>query len=542
MRRIAAIATALFAGIVLVAAGPAVGDEDPYVVRAVFDNATFLVEGEEVRIAGARVGTITEVDVSREDEIVSRENGGEAVPGKAVIVMEITDPAFQDFREDASCLIRPQSLLGEKFVECTPTQPRAPGTEPPPPLEEIGDGQPGEGQRLLPLENNGKSVDLDLIQNIQRLPYAERFRLILNELGAGLAARGDDLATIVERSNPALRQTNRVLAILARQNRTLARLAEDGDQVLAPLARDRERLAGFIRNAGESAAAAAERRGDLSAGLRLLPPALRDIRLTMNELQRFSDAAQPTLSAFGSAAPSLTRATAALGPFSRSATTSLTSLGDAAEGAGPKLRAADPIIRELRDLARNSEPAAVNLRDLLSTLRRTQGYERLMDFFFFTVGATNGFDQYGHFLRAILVNNNCNDYEIDLIAGCSANFGEAIVAAASQPSQVQVLRQLQAELEGETASRSAGAGTASEPLPPETGGEDPAQPRGGEDTEGPLQFDPEALIPLLPEADPESNPAPEVEGTEGATAETASGAASRRAGRALMRFLMEDGA
>ena len=49
-------------------------------------------------------------------------------PGKAVVVMKITDPGFQDFRQDASCLIRPQSLLGEKYVDCQPTQPRAPGS------------------------------------------------------------------------------------------------------------------------------------------------------------------------------------------------------------------------------------------------------------------------------------------------------------------------------------------------------------------------------------------------------------------------------
>ena len=53
-------------------------------------------------------------------------------------------------------------------------------------------------------------------------PYPDRFRLILNSLGAGFAARGEDLAEIIERSNPALRETNEVLAILARQNRTLA--------------------------------------------------------------------------------------------------------------------------------------------------------------------------------------------------------------------------------------------------------------------------------------------------------------------------------
>ena len=127
-------------------------------------------------------------------------------------MLQIDDPGFQDFREDASCLILPQSLLGEKFVECEPTQPRAPGTEAPPELEVIPEGEPGEGQHLLPLEQNGKSVDLDLVNNIMEEPYPDRFRLILNDLGAGLAARGDELAEIIERSNPALRETNEVLA------------------------------------------------------------------------------------------------------------------------------------------------------------------------------------------------------------------------------------------------------------------------------------------------------------------------------------------
>ena len=83
--------------------------------------------------------------------------------------MKIDDPGFQDFRRDASCLIRPQSLIGEKFVDCHPTLPRAPGSKPPPPLEKIPAGQPGAGQYLLPLENNSTSVDPDLINNIQQL-------------------------------------------------------------------------------------------------------------------------------------------------------------------------------------------------------------------------------------------------------------------------------------------------------------------------------------------------------------------------------------
>ena len=57
MRRLALIATTLAAGIGLLLATSATSDDGgPYEVRAIFDNAAFLVPGEEVRVAGAKVG------------------------------------------------------------------------------------------------------------------------------------------------------------------------------------------------------------------------------------------------------------------------------------------------------------------------------------------------------------------------------------------------------------------------------------------------------------------------------------------------------
>ena len=220
MRRIAAIAALLATATLAVFGQAASGDGDEYEVRAIFDNGGFLVPGEEVRVAGATVGSVSSVEVTLPGEAVHGD--GSPDPGKAVVVMKIDEAGFQDFRQDATCLIRPQSLLGEKYVDCQPTMPRAPGSEPPPPLEEVPDGEPGAGQRFLPLENNGKAVDIDLINNIMREPYADRFRLIFNDLGAGFAARGEDLAAIIKRADPALRQTNLVLAELARQNKRSA--------------------------------------------------------------------------------------------------------------------------------------------------------------------------------------------------------------------------------------------------------------------------------------------------------------------------------
>ena len=210
MRRLAALLLVCAAAVALLIAGSGAADDDAYEVRAIFDNASFLAPDMDVRVAGANVGSVADLDVTFPDEPAHADGSPE--PGKAVVVMRIDDAAFQDFREDATCLIHPQSLIGEKYVDCEPTQPRAPGTEAPPELAVIEDGERGEGQRLLPLEQNGKVVDLDLVNNIMREPYPDRFRLILNDLGAGLAARGEELAEIIERSNPALRETNEVLA------------------------------------------------------------------------------------------------------------------------------------------------------------------------------------------------------------------------------------------------------------------------------------------------------------------------------------------
>jgi phospholipid/cholesterol/gamma-HCH transport system substrate-binding protein len=536
MRRIAAILCALVASAaILVVGSGSGGDEGTYEVRAMFDNGAFLVPGEEVRIAGARVGQVSAVDVTGVDEPVHLDGSPE--PGKAAITLRIDDAGFQDFRQDASCLIRPQSLLGEKFVECEPTQPHAAGTTPPPPLDEVPDGQPGAGERFLPIESNGKTVDLDLVNNIMREPYADRFRLILNDLGAGLAARGDELAEIVDRSDPALRETNEVLAILARQNRALADLARDGDAVLAPLARDRSQLTGFINSAASTAAATAERGGDLEQGLNLLPQTLREVRSTMSELKRFSDAGTPLFGDLAAAAPAATRATKALGPFADSATTALASLGDAAAASQAPLVGSDPVIKQVRGFANSAAPAATDLAQLLRSFDKKDGFRNLLRFVYRATGAFNGFDNLGHFARAFLLITNCNDYVTAPQSGCIANFlpptetTETTTKQREHPDQRDKRRPKQPDTGGDRGQGTAGNETAPQAEPPATA---PSQTAPGQTAPG------ESTTPAAP-AEP-SAPGQTDEATPGVAELPRGDAPGARLGatRALLDFLIGD--
>jgi phospholipid/cholesterol/gamma-HCH transport system substrate-binding protein len=471
---IGGLLAAILAAIVLLSSND---DEDAYVVRGIFDNGAFMVKGELVRVAGADVGEVQSVDVTRPGEIDSFEDGRwQAVPGKAVIAMKITDPSFQDFRRDASCHIRPQSLIGEKFVDCRPTIPRAPNTEPPPPLRQVPDGEPGEGQYLLPLESNSTSVDPDLINNIQRLPYAQRFRLIFNELGAGLAGRGEDLEEVVKRANPVLRDVDRVLGILAEQRRQLTQLTADSEQILGPLSRERTHVAGFFSNAGAAGEASAERGADLEASLRKLPRFLREFRLTMRSLQGFSDAATPVFADFDQANPAYTEATRLLTPFSAASTVALKSLGASGEEAGPLIRAADPISRKTRDLAKTGVSPTTKLAKFLVSTKKTGGWDGLVDLIYNGAATTNGFDEYGHFTRNLVTLTNCLEYVAAPESGCVADFTGTGAATSAITDPTELYRLLSEGLTEQTGGTVAGPGTPRKatPLAPAT----PAQPSG----------------------------------------------------------------
>ncbi|HWM63216.1 MAG TPA: MlaD family protein [Solirubrobacterales bacterium] len=442
---LAIVAVAIVVAIALLTVGR--DDDDAYLVRAIFDNSSFLVSGEEVRVAGATVGEIEAVDVTMPGEVDSYEDGKpQAIPGKAVMVMKIEDEGFQDFRRDASCTIRPQSLIGEKFIDCRPTLPRAPGSEPPPPLREIPDGEPGAGQLLLPLENNSSTVDPDLINNINRLPYAQRFRLIFNELGVGLASRGEDIEEAVRRANPVLRDTTRLLGILSGQRDRLAQLSADSEQILAALSRERQSVAGFFSNAGAAAEASAERGEALEASFSKLPEFLREFRETIRGLEGFSDAAAPVFTDLDRATPALTRATQALAPFSAASTVALKSLGATGEVAGPTLRAADPVVVKTRDLAQSGASPTTNLAKFLVSTQKTGGWNGLVDLIYNSNAALNEFDQYGHFGRALVTLTNCLDYSTSQQSGCVAAFNGPSAVTSSAFDAAAMYRQIQEEL------------------------------------------------------------------------------------------------
>jgi ABC-type transporter Mla subunit MlaD len=375
--------------------------KDHYFVRAVFDNASTLVKGEDVKIAGAPVGVVQDMNVTEDN--------------KAAVTLRIDDEDFTPWKQDAGCTIRSQGLIGERFVECVP------GSSSSAPLKRIEHGD-GKGERLLSVEHNSAPVDLDLLNDIMRLPYRERFAILLSEFGTGLAGRGDELNAVIHRANPALRETEDVLRILAKQNKVLVRLARDSDTVLGPLARERERVSDWIVQANRTGEATAEESADIRRSFELLPPFLEQLRPLMVDLGGFADQATPVVSDLGEAAPDLDRLIVGQGTISTAGRESFPSLGDALEVGRPALIRARPLIQDLGKLGKQAKPVSEDLDQLTKSLDQTGGLERIADFFYYVALSTNGFDSIGHYLRAGLVTNLCSTYATTPGQGCNANF------------------------------------------------------------------------------------------------------------------------
>ena len=459
------LAVAVLVAIVF-GAGAGGGGGGDYKVRAIFDNASFLISGQDVKVAGGKVGVVDHLDVANAA-------GGRCTSGscKAAVVLKITRNGFKDFRADAHCTIRLQSPIGEKLVDCLPTQPRTDGTPAPPSLKKIPKGQPGAGQYLLPLQNTSTPVDADLINNIQRRPYRERFSIILNELGAGLAARADDLRAVVRRANPALEQFDRFLNILANQNKMLRRLTRNGDVVVSALARERKHVSNFFVQSKIAGQATAEKSADLERNFEKFPAFLRQLTPFMNDFQLLSDQMDPVIANLRAAGPDLSRFLIALGPFSRATIPALRTLGNAADVGRPALIAAEPIARILNSFATKARSVTRNLASLLGSIQSHQGIERFVDLLYNLTLATNGFDEVGHFLRNDLVVTICSGYAITPTVGCSAKFAGGSSSAATTSSAGSTRRLLDAivgpqhKRRQKTSSGSAGTQPASQKAP-----------------------------------------------------------------------------
>jgi virulence factor Mce-like protein len=362
------------------------------------DNAFGIVEGADVMVAGVRAGSLTGMRVDPRSK-------------RALVDFSIDQAGFGSLRADAFCETRPQSLIGEYFVDCRPGTAR----------ERL---EPGA---TIPVEQTASTIPIDLINNIMRRPYRERLGIILDELGAGVGGHSEDIQETVRRAVPALRETDRVLAILAEQNQVLAHLTSDADAVIGDLAANRKDVGRFVTETRQTAAASAERRAEIAASLRRLPAFLRELEPTMAKLGEAADAQSPALADLNQSADQLATLLERLPEFSDASRTSFKSLSELSKDGRPALRAAKPTIAELNRFATDAPELTNNLSIVLDDLddrgravekdprspggKGYTGFEALLSYVYDQAMAINTFDSNGYMLKVNLFLSECSDYQ-----------------------------------------------------------------------------------------------------------------------------------
>jgi len=393
------VVAAAVVAIALLATGASDGDgAKRYWVE--LDNAFGLVDGADVKIGGVRAGKVTELKLDKQDM-------------RALVGIEVTKTGFDDIRADVRCETRPQSLIGEYFIDCRP------GTA----ARRLREGD------TIPVEQTEATVPVDLVNDIMRRPYRERFSILLSEFGAGLAARGEDLNETIRRAVPALRQVDRLLAILRDQRRVIRDLYRDADRVMLRLADNRDDVGRFVEEARDTAAAAATEDAGIRAQWRTLPRFLAELKPTLARLQDTADAQIPALQNLNRAAPFMQRLFDTLGPYADASRPAFRTLGDAARTGRGAVSAARAPIAELRKGVDDLPEAAQNLAITLEHLDDPRfavekdsragrgpdggytGLEALLRYFFAQSQAINLFDANGFMLKASLFfDRDCVNY------------------------------------------------------------------------------------------------------------------------------------
>ncbi|HWD65937.1 MAG TPA: MlaD family protein [Solirubrobacteraceae bacterium] len=400
MRRILLSGSILLAvaAFVFVTTGATGGKSHVTSYKIDFDNAFGLTTGADFKVSGIPAGSISSIDLNQKTL-------------QAVVTVSVTQPGLAAFHSNATCDSQPQSLIGEYFVSCQP------GTS----------GPRLKSGATIPVTHTQSTIPADLILNILRMPEQQGLRLLIDSLGAGVAARSTSLQAALDRAVPALTQTDNLLNLLANDSHTLQSLTASSDQVVTSLANNTGAITRFIQYANKAATNTADQKVAFKQTLADLPGFLAQLRPAMQRLDQATTTNTPVVENLHAAASQLDTLFTNLPGFAHSALPATRALGQASVTGKAALTAAKPTVAELERFAKPTPELAKNLSIVLPALdtqknatepnprspggKGYSGLEAVLQFVFNLAGSTSYYGPYGHELAVdAFANQQCSPY------------------------------------------------------------------------------------------------------------------------------------
>ena len=302
-------------------------EEKPFELKATFSTAQAVTpgQGQTVRVAGVRVGDISQVELEN---------------GRGVITMAL-DREYEDLvHTDATALLRPKTGLKDMFIELDPGSADAPLAE--------------EGWRL-PVQNSLPDINPDEIYSALDADTRDYLKLLVNGGGEGLEGRGRDLREVFRRFEPLNRDIARVTSQVELRRANLRRLVNSLQRLNTELAGRDDDLAQLVSASAQVFRAFASENQNVSEAVRRFPGALRQTTDTLGRVETFAEVLGPTAERLRPAVRAIDRANRAVRPFAREATPILR------ERIRPFVRDARPLVRDLRAPGRQLADATPDL-------------------------------------------------------------------------------------------------------------------------------------------------------------------------------------
>ncbi len=292
-------------------------EEKPTRINVELDTAQAVTpgQGQTAQVAGVQIGDIGEVSLK---------------DGRAIVGLDIK-PEYSDLiHRDATAMLRPRTGLKDMYVQIFP------GTEGPPVKEGF----------TIPVAASLTDVDLDEILSQLDSRTRDYVTLLANGAGEGLRGRGKDLARILKRYGPTVRDLGRVNASLASERVALRRLVTSLAKLNRKLASKPQDLSQLVDTAAITLRAFASEQGNLRDAVGELGPTLQQATTTLRAVGPFADQLGPTTRALIPAVRELETVNDSLGPFAREATPIVRTK------IRPFTKVAQPLVRDLAPAAR----------------------------------------------------------------------------------------------------------------------------------------------------------------------------------------------
>jgi phospholipid/cholesterol/gamma-HCH transport system substrate-binding protein len=261
---------ALGAG-VLVIALVLLGGGGSYKVTAEFENASQLVKGNLVDVAGAKAGTIKDISLGPH--------------GSALVEMEISDD-YAPLHEGTTATIRSQSLSGvaNRFISLQM-----------PSEDQRGPAIPDGG--TLPFSDTVSEVDLDQFFNTLDKPTVGHFKQVVKGFARSYDGIGKPTNTGFHYLNPFLSTSREVFGELTLDEQRFQRLIVDTASLSGAIAERAPDLENFISNTNRMMGAIGSENRNLASAIGELPNFMRNFNTTAVNLRAALDDVDPLVKA-----------------------------------------------------------------------------------------------------------------------------------------------------------------------------------------------------------------------------------------------------